>query len=117
MKSFKSIAIISSYLIVIVAMLVLLLGYNKTITSIEKDGKLTGFSTMKVKGVKVDVANVLTNDGQKIKVSYSCLTGTREIGTNLSIMITERVTTIAFIEFKKDTATTLSSNICIKYKV
>jgi hypothetical protein len=32
-------------------------------------------------------------------------------------VITERITTIAFMEFKKDTATTLSSNICIKYKV
>lgn len=117
MKSFKSIAIISSYLIVIVAMLIILIGYNKTITSIEKDGQLTGFSTMKVKGVKVNVADVVTTDGKKIKVSYSCLTGTRDVGTNLTIVITERVTTIAFMEFKKDTATTLSSNICIKYKI
>lgn len=117
MISFKSVAIMLSYTLAIIVVLVLFLGYDKSITTTEKDGKLTGFSTMKVNGVKVDVANVLTNDGQQIKVSYSCLNGTREIGTNLTILITERVTTLAFVEFKKDTATTLSSNICIKYKI
>lgn len=117
MKSFKKIAMASFYILAVVAMLVFLFGYNKTISSIEKDGKVTGYSTMNVKGVEINVAKILTTDNQKIKVPYSCLNGTREIGANISIIITERVTTLAFMEFKKDTATTLSSDICIKYKI
>jgi hypothetical protein len=117
MKSFKSMAIISLYVLVVVAMLLFLCGYDKSISSIEKDGKLIGFSTVKDKGVTIKVADIITNDGQKFKVGYSCINGTRDIGANLSIIITERITTVAFIEFKKDTATALSSDICIRYNM
>lgn len=117
MKSFKTIAVGSFYVLAVVAMSVFLFGYNKTISSVEKDGKVTGYSTIKVKGVEVNVADILTTDKQKFKVRYSCLNGTKEVGANISIIITERLTTLAFMEFKKDTSTTLSSDICIKYKV
>ena len=40
MKSFKTIATASLYILAVVAMLLFLFGYDKTISSIEKDGKV-----------------------------------------------------------------------------
>lgn len=117
MKGFKSVATASLYILALVAMMVFLFGYNKTISSVEKEGKLTAYSTMKIKGVNTNVAEIITTDKKKFKVGYSCLNGKKEIGSNISLIITERVTTVAFMEFKRDTATTLSSDICIRYKL
>jgi len=117
MKSFKTIAIASLYILAVVAMLLFLFGYDKTISSIEKDGKVIAYSTIKIKGVPTNVAEILTTDKKKFKVGYSCLNGKKEVGSNVSIIITERLTTVAFMEFKRDKATTLSSDICIRYKL
>lgn len=50
MKSFKTIAISSLYILAVVAMLLFLFRYDKTISSIEKDGKVIAYSTIKIKG-------------------------------------------------------------------
>lgn len=117
MKSFKTIATASFYVLAVIAMLLFLFGYDKTISSIEKDGTVTGYSTIKIKGVDTNVAEILTTDKKKFKVGYSCVNGRKEVGSNISIIITERIVTVAFMEFKRDKATTLSSDICIRYKV